>query len=299
MFIENKYTRWYTKIINTARVRGTPVEYYEKHHVIPKCLGGSNTTSNLVRLTAREHYVAHLLLVKMTTGTHQYSMICALARMSKHATTATTFALIRQMCSRYSTGARNPAYGKMWIHDPNTGKALFIHKSEWPQYSTTYHSGLLSQRGGHTGTKWITNGTLELMITDTDRPPTGWRVGRCFQPSHVQLRNAAQHRHTKSRDADHSTNLKGRITMFHHDTQSYKRFPPDTVPAAQAAGWVIRSRPTSLSRPVMIDGVIYHTMGDAAQHYGISVPTLSYRVTSPAPRWTSWQFTTTDPSSPP
>lgn len=36
--------------------------YYECHHILPKCLGGSNDKENLVLLTAREHYIAHKLL---------------------------------------------------------------------------------------------------------------------------------------------------------------------------------------------------------------------------------------------
>lgn len=36
--------------------------YYEKHHIIPKCLNGNNSKENLVLLTAREHFVAHKLL---------------------------------------------------------------------------------------------------------------------------------------------------------------------------------------------------------------------------------------------
>lgn len=36
--------------------------YYEKHHIIPKCLGGSNRKENLILLTAKEHFIAHLLL---------------------------------------------------------------------------------------------------------------------------------------------------------------------------------------------------------------------------------------------
>ena len=38
--------------------------YYEEHHIIPKCLGGNNSIDNLVLLTPREHFVAHLLLYK-------------------------------------------------------------------------------------------------------------------------------------------------------------------------------------------------------------------------------------------
>lgn len=36
--------------------------YYEKHHILPRCLGGSDDENNLVLLTAREHFIAHKLL---------------------------------------------------------------------------------------------------------------------------------------------------------------------------------------------------------------------------------------------
>lgn len=38
--------------------------YVERHHVIPKCMGGTDDPENLVDLTPEEHYVAHLLLAK-------------------------------------------------------------------------------------------------------------------------------------------------------------------------------------------------------------------------------------------
>lgn len=47
-----------------TRVRGKG-QYLEKHHIMPKCLGGSNTINNLTLLTAREHYIAHHLLCRM------------------------------------------------------------------------------------------------------------------------------------------------------------------------------------------------------------------------------------------
>jgi hypothetical protein len=39
--------------------------YGENHHIVPKCLGGNNKKENLVRLTAKEHWVIHLLLVEI------------------------------------------------------------------------------------------------------------------------------------------------------------------------------------------------------------------------------------------
>jgi len=80
MFLLNKYTSWYYNIINSAKSRDI-AGYTEKHHIIPKCLGGSNDPSNLVRLSARQHFVCHLLLTKMLSGSAKYKMAFALNRM--------------------------------------------------------------------------------------------------------------------------------------------------------------------------------------------------------------------------
>lgn len=53
--------------------------YYEKHHIIPKCVGGTDVIQNLVLLTAREHFVAHQLLTKIYPNEH--NLVFALRRM--------------------------------------------------------------------------------------------------------------------------------------------------------------------------------------------------------------------------
>ena len=61
------YEAHYNKLI--ARSRGRLLECYtERHHIIPRCLGGSDASENIADLTAEEHYVAHQLLVKMHPG---------------------------------------------------------------------------------------------------------------------------------------------------------------------------------------------------------------------------------------
>ena len=80
IFINNKYTKWYNNLIDHRR-QNIPDGYVEKHHIIPKCLGGSNDYNNLVSLTAREHVVAHWLLTKMVDKHSQYKMGFALGAM--------------------------------------------------------------------------------------------------------------------------------------------------------------------------------------------------------------------------
>jgi hypothetical protein len=76
----NKYKQWYSDIIEKAKNRFIDV-YTENHHIIPRSLGGTNDQTNLVKLTAREHFICHWLLVKMTTGQDHYKMLNALRMM--------------------------------------------------------------------------------------------------------------------------------------------------------------------------------------------------------------------------
>jgi len=58
------YQKIHDAIINRANDR-TLSGYKEKHHILPRCLGGTDDKENLVYLTAREHFIVHKLLCKI------------------------------------------------------------------------------------------------------------------------------------------------------------------------------------------------------------------------------------------
>lgn len=58
------YERHYNLLIDRVRFREAP-KFSEIHHIVPKCLGGSNRKDNLVSLTFKEHFLAHWLLCKI------------------------------------------------------------------------------------------------------------------------------------------------------------------------------------------------------------------------------------------
>jgi len=62
------YEKIYKDLVAKCKPRGLDkksVDYYtEIHHIVPRCMGGSDEDENLVMFTAREHFVAHLLLWK-------------------------------------------------------------------------------------------------------------------------------------------------------------------------------------------------------------------------------------------
>lgn len=78
-FLENKYKKWYDSIIETSKSRTTE-GYIERHHIVPRSLGGTDDISNLAILTAREHFICHLFLTKFTTGYDKKLMNFALGK---------------------------------------------------------------------------------------------------------------------------------------------------------------------------------------------------------------------------
>jgi hypothetical protein len=78
--LTNKYSKTYFAITSTAKQRTTE-GYTELHHIVPQSMGGSNDKENLVELTAREHFICHWLLIKMTEGKDRSKMLYALNGM--------------------------------------------------------------------------------------------------------------------------------------------------------------------------------------------------------------------------
>lgn len=94
--------------------------YFETHHITPKSLGGSNDKSNLIKLTAKEHFLAHRLLAKIHGG----KMWAALSYMTRRGVTSAkgvkitsrVYDLARKKDAEYKSvkysGENNPFYGK-------------------------------------------------------------------------------------------------------------------------------------------------------------------------------------------
>lgn len=99
-FTNKKYGIWYEKLITAASTRILPAgTYIETHHIIPRCMHGTNNNNNLVNLTAREHYVAHILLWKMNFE-HPYS------RKLTYAANAMMMTLNQNQCRDYKITSR-------------------------------------------------------------------------------------------------------------------------------------------------------------------------------------------------
>ena len=56
------YNELIQNILDTRGRFGCGDKYHERHHIVPKCVGGTNDENNLIDLYAQEHFEAHRLL---------------------------------------------------------------------------------------------------------------------------------------------------------------------------------------------------------------------------------------------
>lgn len=113
------YKRIYKELIESAKKSRELKGYTETHHIIPRCLLLDDSESNLVTLTAREHFVAHWLLTKIYKNTeHGMTLLAAFTAMNmKNSTQDREFNLNRKNALAYAysesvKGENNPMYGR-------------------------------------------------------------------------------------------------------------------------------------------------------------------------------------------
>jgi len=74
VFLNNKYLHWYENLTSKSAV----ANYVEKHHIVPKSILPNNI---VVSLTPRQHYIAHLLLIKCVNPLYRKKMLYAITAM--------------------------------------------------------------------------------------------------------------------------------------------------------------------------------------------------------------------------
>lgn len=88
--------------------------YVEKHHIVPKCMGGDDETRNIAILTPEEHYLAHLLLVKIYPNSKQLTYAANMMTVSGKCGRSNNkqFGWLKRQFSKNQTGEKNHMFGK-------------------------------------------------------------------------------------------------------------------------------------------------------------------------------------------
>lgn len=227
-YLPNKYTQWYYNIINNAKTRTLDKSVYiERHHIIPESffikrnregdvgflMGNANDKNNIVSLLAREHFIVHKLLVKMTTGVAKKKMVHALWHMVNHQTddrsfriTASLYQSVREVVREMMSSRIVSEVTREKLRVFNTGKKLTpeqlqgqkgkgigrkdteqtreikrqIALNRPPMSDDTkdkIRQTLKSRTGCNAGRITITDGTKNRLIHSNVEIPDGWYPG--------------------------------------------------------------------------------------------------------------------------
>lgn len=129
------YLKIYNQLIDRSRDRKLDI-YFERHHIIPRCLGGSNDSNNIVNLTPEEHYVAHQLLCKIYPMNRKLIHAACMMTVSNRYVVRNNklYGWLRRQLSdsaKLRTRTTNGSTGKPWYHNPvDNSSGKFIPGSE-------------------------------------------------------------------------------------------------------------------------------------------------------------------------
>jgi hypothetical protein len=137
----NHYLNRYFKLISYAINFPQSTDYNEDHHILPESMGGSNNTSNLVMLSARQHYLAHWMLWKAYKSKEMTSAFFAMSNQNNQyqgrtrRITSRTYEILRKEFSRIiSTSTtdlwQNHEYRQKHINTNNTVETKILRSQK-------------------------------------------------------------------------------------------------------------------------------------------------------------------------
>ena len=150
------YQNIYNNLVQKAQSRELD-GYVEKHHIVPKCMGGDNANSNIVSLSAKEHFIAHKLLVRIYPNTKGvwYALI-AMGRIVEFK--SRIFESERQKACAMRKGFKYSEESKKKMSLVKLGKA-----SNSP--NTQFKTGLVSWNAGKFGQEHHLFGSKRTEVT--------------------------------------------------------------------------------------------------------------------------------------
>jgi len=138
------YEKIYKNIILKRKVL-VPNEYYEKHHILPRSMGGKDNKENIVCLTAKEHFLCHLLLIKIYRHTkyfykavNMFNMMFSQSKNQLRYINGKWYEKYRsdfaKKMSFQQQGSKNSNFGNTWVSCLETKKSIIIPRNELDKY---------------------------------------------------------------------------------------------------------------------------------------------------------------------
>jgi hypothetical protein len=236
--------------------------YYERHHIVPRCLGGTNDISNIAKLTPEQHYVAHQLLVKIYPNNYELIYACSMMCMGK-------------IGNKLGSRSNNKLYG--WLRNKVSTHMKVLQRNRFAVLR-----GFIDYDNQ---TEVIWNNFINDKLSTSE-------ISSKFGISLGTIRSSLKYHADKFNL--HDAMIKTRYANKSiNSTNTRKNFTPEqeekrlaacanvdwkSVQGKQGKLKLGNNNPSAVN--VMIDGVEYGTIGDAAKALGIEYWTCRTRINS-------------------
>jgi hypothetical protein len=176
------YAAVYDGLIARARGRSR-YGYMERHHIVPKCMGGGNCKDNLVHLTAKEHFIAHKLLVRIYPKV--YGLAQALIAMGRLAEfKSRIFASERQRAAELRKGFKYSKASRAKMSESAKARGRNGAKTEFKPGTEPWNKGLAAEQSHRYGYKHLAETKVKVRDIMLDKgirppaPPKGFHWGK-------------------------------------------------------------------------------------------------------------------------
>lgn len=176
IFQNNKYAKLYHRIITKHGCQEKPGDghYYERHHIVPRSMGGNDERQNLVYVRVRVHFLLHVILTKAVLVEYQrracWCVICFSANNEKQM-------VRRKLNSRLTQLVREEHNANLktlkWYNNGTESIRLFPEE----QIPNGFTPGRL-KLPPRAGTKYITDGIRTKRLKADQPIPEGWVYGQ-------------------------------------------------------------------------------------------------------------------------
>lgn len=118
------YVRIYDQFIADRCEKESSLTVFERHHILPRSLGGTDAPANIIRLSPSDHLFAHILLARVHGG----RLVWTAARMSgvekyRGKNTRVRYAYLRNMLRPLQSERAK----SLW-KDPDVAERMSAHK---------------------------------------------------------------------------------------------------------------------------------------------------------------------------
>ena len=189
------YLKVYNNIIFYRKKNRLCDEYTECHHIIPRSLGGNNNDENLVNLSAKEHFVCHLLLTKIYKND-----FLSYKKMIK------AFMMMRCSTKTQKHYISSKIYAKL--------------KNEFSKIQSESQSGIGNSQYN---TKWINNNGIIKKICKDKLDfylSNGWKIGKVDKEERKKIKNLAKRKHNERKIINKFNKMK-EYTEYYNVYKTY------------------------------------------------------------------------------